>query len=68
MGGSSAQDFGYKVALDPAGMIYLSGYTQGAFDGQTNMGGDVEPPMIEAPKIVPPRAVSPAELESANPA
>jgi PKD repeat protein len=39
MGGSSAQDFGYKVALDPAGMIYLSGYTQGAFDGQTNMGG-----------------------------
>jgi cytoskeletal protein CcmA (bactofilin family) len=35
--------------------------------GQTNMGGDVEPPMIEAPRIHPPKLVNPEELESANP-
>jgi cytoskeletal protein CcmA (bactofilin family) len=36
--------------------------------GQTNMGGDVEPPLIEGPKIQPVRpAATPAELESANP-
>ena len=41
---------------------------EGAFlKGQTNMGGDIEPPLIEAPKIVAPRSVSTAELESANP-
>jgi cytoskeletal protein CcmA (bactofilin family) len=41
---------------------------EGAFlKGQTNMGGDIEPPMIEAPKITAPRPVSTAELESANP-
>jgi cytoskeletal protein CcmA (bactofilin family) len=35
--------------------------------GQTNMGGDVEPPMIEAPKMTPPKQVNAAELDSANP-
>jgi cytoskeletal protein CcmA (bactofilin family) len=35
--------------------------------GQTNMGGDIEPPMIEAPRVAQARPVSPAELESANP-
>lgn len=41
---------------------------EGAFlKGQTNMGGDIEPPLIEAPKIAAPRPVSTAELESANP-
>ncbi len=41
---------------------------EGAFlKGQTNMGGDIEPPLIEAPKLAPPRPVSTAELESANP-
>ena len=41
---------------------------EGAFlKGQTNMGGDIEPPLIEAPKAVAPRSVSTAELESANP-
>lgn len=42
--------------------------SEGAYlHGQTNMGGDVEPPMIEAPKVTPPRQLNPAELESANP-
>ena len=42
--------------------------SEGAYlRGQTNMGGDVEPPMIEAPKIHSPRLVNPNELESANP-
>jgi cytoskeletal protein CcmA (bactofilin family) len=41
---------------------------EGAFlKGQTNMGGDIEPPLIESPKIAAPRSVSTAELESANP-
>ncbi len=41
---------------------------EGAFmKGQTNMGGDIEPPLIEPPKITAPRSISTAELESANP-
>lgn len=41
---------------------------EGAFmKGQTNMSGDVEPPLIEAPKIAAPRLISTSELESANP-
>ena len=31
--------------------------------GQTNMAGDVEPPLVETPKIEPPRPVEPPALE-----
>ncbi len=42
--------------------------SEGAYlRGQTNMGGDVQPPMIEAPKTTNARQVNPNELESANP-
>jgi len=36
--GSTAGDYGYGVAVDPAGNSYVAGYTDGAFDGQTNAG------------------------------
>ncbi len=41
--------------------------SEGAFlRGQTNMGGDIEPPMIEAPQKTNAKLVNPNELESAN--
>jgi len=37
--GSSAGDYGAHVALDDAGGVYVAGYTDGAFGGETNAGG-----------------------------
>jgi len=37
--GSADYDDGTGVAVDPAGNVYVSGYTQGSIPGQTNFGG-----------------------------
>ena len=36
--GSTLNDSGRGVSVDPAGNCYVTGYTKGAFDGQTNAG------------------------------
>jgi uncharacterized delta-60 repeat protein len=37
--GTSASDVGYGVAVDSSDNIYLTGWTQGGLDGNTNAGG-----------------------------
>jgi len=37
--GTSASDIGYGVAVDSSDNIYLTGWTQGGLDGNTNAGG-----------------------------
>ena len=37
--GTSSGDIGYDIEVDSIGDIYVSGQTQGAFDGNTNSGG-----------------------------
>jgi len=38
--GSTADDRGEGIAVDSSGNIYVAGYTAGAFDGETNSGGN----------------------------
>ena len=37
--GSSSPDFGRSVSVDSADNIYVAGYTEGSFDGQSHIGG-----------------------------
>jgi|GEM_PF-5794558 len=37
--GSASNDYGHAVAVDKGNGIYVTGYTDGSFDGQTNPGG-----------------------------
>jgi len=36
--GSSLNDIGFGVSVDASSNVYVAGYTQGSFDGQTNAG------------------------------
>lgn len=36
--GTSADDFGFSIATGANGSMYISGFTMGALDGQTNLG------------------------------
>ena len=36
--GSSSDDYGYGVSVDSAGNVYVTGYSEGKFDGHTNSG------------------------------
>jgi len=38
--GTANDDYGYGVATDGSGNIYVTGYTDGSLDGNTNAGGD----------------------------
>ncbi|MDH7499643.1 MAG: SBBP repeat-containing protein [candidate division NC10 bacterium] len=37
--GTTADDVGYGVALDSTDNIYITGFTGGGLDGNTNVGG-----------------------------
>jgi len=38
--GTASYDYGYGCAVDADGNIFVTGYTEGALDGNTNKGGD----------------------------
>ena len=39
--GTSSDDFAYGVTVDSSNNIFVTGYTEGGLDGNTNAGGSV---------------------------